>query len=527
MNEQNGMGAMTTAPFGWNYDPEHDVCWQTGIVYCGSPCAPKYHSLGIFVPGKYMNTAPRADGGCECTVRSGAQMNGYTAETAPIVIPLDTPGYAASPAPTGYDYERIAEFVSAGFIYVHAGCRGRESGVNDDQTPYCGGAPWGVTDLKAAVRWLRYNAEYLPGDTDMIFTFGHSGGGAQSSLMGATGDSELYRRYLESIGAAMTDKNGEYISDAVCGSMCWCPITTLGYAGAAYEWMIGQHFSEDTRARDKWTSALSDDLAQSFAEYRNGLGLNSPDGRELALVSSENGIFCAGSYYDYLLEIIGESLSNYLNDNFDDDEARLAYIDSLNDVCDWAEYDADSQRAKVKSIGEFVRRCKYPFKRVGAFDDLSYDQIENVLFGTTEKQRLHFDAVMAGLIAENADRYAGFADFNAGCAEDCRKDLDYIDALGSTIAERRDMYDPLYFLCRSKGGYGTSRPARFWRINTGIEQGDTSLTTEVDLALALRCCPAVERVDFTTVWKVGHTFAERTGGCMANFIAWVDDCCKN
>ena len=39
--------------------------------------------------------------------------------------------------------------------------------------------------------------------------------------------------YLESIGAV------EGISDAVAGSMCWCPITNLDYASEAYEWNLG------------------------------------------------------------------------------------------------------------------------------------------------------------------------------------------------------------------------------------------------------------------------------------------------
>ena len=67
-------------------------------------------------------------------------------------------------------------------------------------------------------------------DVKQIVIFGHSGGGAQSSLRGATGDSELYYPYLESIGAAMTDDSGSAISDAVTGSMCWCPITALDEA---------------------------------------------------------------------------------------------------------------------------------------------------------------------------------------------------------------------------------------------------------------------------------------------------------
>lgn len=69
-------------------------------------------------------------------------------------------------------------------------------------------APWGVTDLKAAVTYYRFNGDVLPGNTEKIFTFGHSGGGAQSAIMGASGNSELYNPYLESIQAAMVDRNG-------------------------------------------------------------------------------------------------------------------------------------------------------------------------------------------------------------------------------------------------------------------------------------------------------------------------------
>ncbi len=88
-------------------------------------------------------------------------------------------------------------------------------------------APWGVTDLKAAVRYLHYNSASLPGAMDKMFVFGHSGGGAQSSVMGASGDSPLYTRYLECLGAAMTFSDGTTTSDAIVGVTAWCPITGL------------------------------------------------------------------------------------------------------------------------------------------------------------------------------------------------------------------------------------------------------------------------------------------------------------
>ena len=205
----------------WQYEEEKDVYWQVGIGYCENPADEAYETLGIYVPGAYMSGTENGDGTYTCEVNTSGIIDGYTVETAPIVIPVETPGYSAMAAPTGY-VSSTSAYTDAGFVYVYAGCRGRDAG-----------APAGVTDLKAAIRYIRYNEGIIPGSTDRIFSFGMSGGGAQSALIGSTGDSELYAPYLEAIGAVSG------VSDAVEGSMCWCPITNLDYASEAYEWNMG------------------------------------------------------------------------------------------------------------------------------------------------------------------------------------------------------------------------------------------------------------------------------------------------
>jgi hypothetical protein len=40
-----------------------------------------------------------------------------------------------------------------------------------------------VVDLKTAIRYVRYNKKLIPWDKDKIYTFGMSGGGAQSCLI--------------------------------------------------------------------------------------------------------------------------------------------------------------------------------------------------------------------------------------------------------------------------------------------------------------------------------------------------------
>lgn len=56
--------------------------------------------------------------------------------------------------------------------------------------------------------------------------------------------------------------------------------------------------------------------------------------------------------------------------------------------------------------------------------------------------------------------------------------------------------------------YDSSEAAPNWRIHTGIKQGDTAATTEMNLALALGMMD--RNVEFETVWGQGHTMTTPT-----------------
>lgn len=540
----------------WQYNKDTDVYWQVGIAYCENPADEVYESLGIYVPGKYMSGIENEDGTYTCEVNPSETVGGYTSETAPIVIPVDTPGYAAMEAPTDY-VSSTSSYTDAGFIYVYAGCRGRDAG-----------APAGVTDLKAAIRYIRYNGDTVPGSTERIFSFGMSGGGGQSALLGATGDSELYTPYLEAIGAVSD------VSDAVAGSMCWCPITNLDYASEAYEWNLGvtrTDLKEDMQE-------LSDTMAEQFALYINELGLQDKNGNTLLLTESKDGIYQAGSYYDYLKTVIETSLNNFmkdttfpytvasggrggmgdrgdmggrgmdgekkgelppLEDNGEDNgdgkdyhkidgidrnettggislvgtyETAQDYIDALNEQTKWITYDSKTNTATITSIADFVSALKIASKDLGAFDALDESQGENILFGDGDGQGDHFDAVMAKLLTDS--------DYG----EEFEKDMQRTDALGISVTDRVNMYTPLYYLSDYYEGHGTSNVATYWRIRSGINQSDTALSTEVNLALALQNYGV--NVDFETVWGQAHVEAERTGESTDNFIEWVIKCCQ-
>ena len=62
----------------------------------------------------------------------------------------------------------------------------------------------------------------------------------------------------------MKDADGNEIKDNIKGSQCWCPITNLDTADAAYEWNMGQYYSKDTREEGTFTRQLNSDLANKY-----------------------------------------------------------------------------------------------------------------------------------------------------------------------------------------------------------------------------------------------------------------------
>lgn len=490
----------------WKYDADNDYYYQVGIDYCEKPVDEKFEKLAFFVPAAYMDATDNGNGTFTCKLNESAEINGYTALKAPIVMPIATEGYFSAEALTEDSFsatpfytESISNYTSQGLVYVFAGCRGIQEG-----------APTGVTDLKAAIRYVRYCDDVVAGDAENIFVFGMSGGSAQAAILGASGDSELYDPYLEAIGAV------QGVSDAVAGSMDWCPIINLDTANAEYEWMMGCTRSE----RSAEEQAISDGLANAFAEYVNSAGFTDKDGNALTLTKSKEGIYQAGTYYEYVKSVIEKSLNNYLSDTkFDDPDLinsyknAKGYIDELNADKKWINYNEITNTATITSIADFANACKKASDTLVAFDQPGSG---NTLFGYGDSKGAHFDKILADILKKLNSKYSA----------EYESQLNKTDSFGYSVEQRVNMYTPLYYLMKSREGYGKSTVAKYWRIRSGIEQPNTSVTTEINLALALQNYDGVKSVDFEEVWAQGHEPVERTGENTENFIKWVKDCTK-
>jgi hypothetical protein len=359
-------GASTTYAFEknintlWQYDSTNKVYYIVGLNYCSNPTDASYEQMGIYVPAAYMNATPNSDGTTyTCTLNTTATVNDYTSSTAPIVIPVNTPGYAAQAAPSGSS-SAVASYTNAGYIYLWPGCRGKEAG-----------APAGVTDMKAAIRYFRYlqaEQKAVPGNVNRMFSFGMSGGGAQSALLGASGNSTLYDDYLKAIGADMDYK------DDICGAQCWCPITNLDEADGAYEWNMGLTRSGLSSA----DADISKGLAASFATYINSIGFKDPDtGTALTLSSTSNGYYQSGSYYSYIMGIINDAVKRYNSNN----SASVATY-STTDATALNSF-ASSNKTATKGLGAFRRLYLHEQPRELSDGNLGHGRPFRRLFGRT------------------------------------------------------------------------------------------------------------------------------------------------
>jgi len=232
-----------------------------GLVYVTNVEDASYQSLNIYIP----ESAIEASKGTPILLRNN--VGGYMAATPRGPQATDASGRA----------------LREGYVVCIPGTRGANSTIETtvgkgkkahEETVYTGRAPKALLDLKAAVRYLRYNDAVIPGDSELIFSDGTSAGGAMSSLLGATGNHPAFEAYLEEMGAAPA-------RDDIYACIAYCPITDLDHADMAYEWLY-RCTNDGVRGLTDIQKSISEELASAYPEYLNSLGLKNPfDGSDI------------------------------------------------------------------------------------------------------------------------------------------------------------------------------------------------------------------------------------------------------
>jgi hypothetical protein len=417
------------------------------IPYVANPVDKDYQSLNVIVPVKINDVD-------------------VNAANAPILLKIGVGGYMSVDNASSGSFDpreeknkisgNAALALAAGYVVVSPGCRGRDNKAADGT--YYGKAPAAIVDLKAAVRYIVHNKGIMPGNVNWIFSTGVSAGGALSALLGTSGNSKLFDSYLKEIGAADAE-------DKIYGSACFCPITDLEHADAAYEWMYGTVPTKSGLVNQE----LSKQLKTIFSEYQLSLNLEGKD---------NFGKLTAENYDKYLLKYyLVPSANKFLKEL--PNERQKEYL-SANRWITWNNEDTSfTFQDYVKHVGRM--------KGLPAFDDFNMKQPEPILFGTTTTNARHF------------------TDFSLRQATGNKN-----AEIDSSVKILVNMMNAMYFV-----GQNNSGCAKYWWLRQGSSDNHTSQTVMANLATSLE--NHEKDVNARLYWDAGHGADEDAEG----FIAWI------
>ena len=428
--------------------------WEN-VVYVSRPVDIEHQFMNIYIPQAYFE---------------GGSIGGFTARTAPIFFPNAISQYLPAipllpriSKRTGAPNASLVA-LTKGYVVVSPALRGWSS---QSGGKFTGKAPACIVDMKAAIRYLRYNDERMPGDTDKIIPNGFSAGGAVSALLAATGNNDDYAPYLAEAGAADA-------RDDVFAASCYCPVYNLEHLDPGYEWQsrgITKYGFRDQPKKDLTPEQvrIAEEIGALFPPYINNLGLKSFDhvksaGSRLPKVAAqlEEGVPLMldaegnGTYKEFGLSFLIAAAQRALDEGADLSAFGWLSIDAEGLVtgCDLDLYKKGLSR----------------FRPAPVFDDPARTSAECELFGTEDVHSRHYTP----------------------------QGMKYGDP-GGSMAEGAPLklMNPMNYL-----GLPGSTAAKYWRVRHGTLDFGHLLTNPVILSATLQ--NRGFDVDSAFAWGQGH-----------------------
>ena len=346
--------------------------------------------------------------------------------------------------------------------YVVASAWARWRTTQNEEWKYTWKAPAWIIDLKAAIRYLKYNDASIPWDSNKIISNGTSAWWAMSALIWATANHPDYEQYLQELWAAPA-------TDDVFAVSSYCPITNLDNADKAYEWEFygvdsfskisaeQLDYSAD-RSETESTSVSDEDLViakalkDAFTFYINTLSLVDDSGTPFALDSDWEW-----NFKEAIKTMIIESFNKALTD--------------WEDLSSYSWLDIEESTVVDIDFDEYVKNYLSRNKGIPAFDWLSLENGENNLFGDEDTNNRHF----TNFWAEHS-----------------------LVSWAQAPAEVVKLMNPMNYIPDSQ-----TTISKYWRIRHWAKDADTSLAIPFILAKALEQRWKAE-VDFSYPWDQGH-----------------------
>ena len=461
-----------------------------GIVYVTNPVELDRQILNIYVPESYYDWE---------------EINGFTIDTAPIFFPNKV-GWYMPASPETLWWEENNDFMwGMGWNKPEGMNWDKPEGMKDLMRGWMGWGMWekkaslslyalkdwyivasawarwrtiatwkapaGIVDLKAAIRYLKYNDELIPWDSNKVISNWTSAGWAMSALIWATWNNPDYDKYLEEIWAAPS-------TDDVFATSTYCPITNLDNANMAYEWQFyGANWtinvldadSLDYQAEQNSTEKTlseeelkhSKELKDAFPAYVNSLGLNW---------------YQLNEDWEWTLK---EAVKAQVIQTFD---KALADWEDLSSY-DWLTI--EDNHVIDLDFDEYIKNYMVRNKNIPAFDWFDLSAWENQLFWTEKIDSRHFTQYAY----ENST-------VNWELAPE----------------ELVKVMNPMYYI-----GDENTDVSHYWRIRHGSKDEHTSLSISFLLAKSLEQKENAE-VDFWYPYNQWHGWDYD----IEEFMAWMN-----
>lgn len=526
---------------------EVEPCYALeNVLYCANPEDEECAVLSIYVPEAYVKEAVESgDGTYTLTFDKDAVFTNdvgteYTVNTAPIIYQNSVDGYKE-----GYQltlgtetkgvYSNIAcdgvshygDYVAAGYIFVSVSSRGVDSNLPVSDNPMAGAmgtggqgrelesqgaAPGQIVDLKAGVRYLKYNDKVLPGNSDKIIAIGGSAGGSLAALLGVSGNSKLYDSYLKEIGAIMKS------SDDIYGVRAQAPIANVELADMAYEYLHAGESTYSAKGTEVDMTAAGNEfywdlhklLVKNFEAYIDELGLDAATFRDGYLAAVNEAL---DEYVNYGLAFNAEGLLKESNVNsvpYEDVQGFVDAHDSLMYI-----------NGKVTAVGmdAFVADFMTRSKALMAFDTEAAKSWETKLFGGVadgEAYGEHFSTSLLAALKELSDKYP----------EAARLVEVYDNAENGVNSEGKQDVVKLMSCMTFLSGDEKSDIAQHWRLGNSTMDGDVGSIMAYLMTRVMTDKLGIEDAEFFL--GVDEISGNGHGFCDFNFLdveAYIDEMC--
>ncbi|MEU6840490.1 subtype B tannase [Streptomyces sp. NPDC046716] len=426
-------------------------------------------------------------------------------QRAPIYFAVNNAGWMASyvrssvTAGAAYDSatSNVGAALKAGYVFVDVANRSRGMVGADGSSP--GKAPAAAVDAKAAVRYLRLNDTAMPGSAERIVVNGTSGGGALSSILGASGNDSVYDPYLAAIGAAGIDAKGRStLRDDVFAVNAYCPITDLGNADVAYEWLYNLLGTRDATGSNA-QAADAAAIAAKFPAYERSLGLRNADGSKLTadtmLATIKKEVVRSAERY---LQADPAHTIPALGENFVITSGGPGGTTTKSYVNDWL--DVDNATDEVRSV-DMTKYLKFvatqaTLKTTPAFDGVG-------VYGNTTS------GTETNLFGPYARKYLNYTEFSwdhndvagdgSGLDDTGLTWKQYVARKSTTVDDQLRLINPMDFI-----GTRSADTAPNWYVRNGTRDRDTSFIIGINLDRALKADPQVGDVNFQLAWNQPH-----------------------